>query len=770
MKRYFPTALALAITAFFLLIAFTGLDWTSSSLLTSMDMRWLDTKFRLRGVNVPGDDVLIVGVDDRTLDIIGSARTFERSHAARLVDQLSAAGASVIGFDIFFEDPESRTPENDLLFAEAIERAGNVVMAISIDLESSVGERREVQELPPQFQQFVIEKNVFPAFRNGQNESGRLIQGQNLLDDLPIPILGAAASTFGFVNFSTDTEGFLRHQPQFIEWGGRLYPSLDLQMLKQYLGAPSVIVTFNEGGGIDQVDVGDYVIPTDQFGRFMLNFNGPNNTHNSVSWIDVEEGRVDPEVIRDKIVIVGPKAIGLGDAVPTAFDPLLPGVELHANVLDNILTRRHVTRNNTTSAIDMLLILAFGLLVAIYLPGMGATRSIFYGGVALILFTAFNIWIFLEFGWILSYVYPGLALVASSGSLVSYKYIFEEREKNKTKEIFSHYLDQAVIDQVVDQPEKLKLGGEKHELTVLFSDIRGFSTFSEKMTPQELVGFLNTYFDRMTGLIFKNLGTLDKLIGDAVMCFWGHPIQTKDHALRATVAALEMMEAVYEMQQTVELPGGHKFDIGIGVNTGEMVVGNMGSQSRFSYTVMGDDVNLGSRLEGLNKFYGTNILITDTTFECVKDRIFCRELDRVTVKGKNQAVTIYEPLGMMPPPEENRGPGHERRQNPTFWKWLKAAYVMARHGERRRGVDRRHGSADLIVDPGWEKIRRIFENALALYRQADFDAADKEFDHVMSLRPGDGPSRMMKARIEKVRMEFTGAAATFDSVHKFDEK
>ena len=245
----------------------------------------------------------------------------------------------------------------------------------------------------------------------------------------------------------------------------------------------------------------------------------------------MEEGRVDPSIFRDKIVIVGPHAIGLGDVVPTPFDPVLPGVELHANVIDNIISQRYLVRSTMTTMVDLGLILVFGLAVALYMPKMGATRSIFYASLALLLFTAFNVWVFLQFRWILSYIYPGLALATTSGSLIAYKYLTEEREKKKTKQVFSHYLDQAVIDQVIDQPEKLKLGGEKHELTVLFSDIRGFSTFSERMTPQELVGFLNTYFDQMTDIIFKYKGTLDKLIGDAVMCFWGHPIEIKEHAL-----------------------------------------------------------------------------------------------------------------------------------------------------------------------------------------------------------------------------------------------
>ena len=758
--------MVIVITFLFVVLAVNRLDWTGSDFLASLDMRWLDTKFRWRGEQAPGDEVIIVAIDERTLaELGGSARTMIRTVPARMVDAIAAAGARVIGFDVLYSEADISSVENDRLFAEAIERAGNVVMGVYLDLESTTGERGERDELSPELQELVIAKQVYPAVRQrGAGTGGTRVRGANL--SLPIPILSRAAASFGFVNFHPDTEGFLRYQPQFIEWVGRLYPSLDLQLLKGYLGAPSVTVTMQDDR-IEQVQVGDYIVPTDRFGRFMVNYNGPGGTHETVSMVDVMEGRVDPEVLRDKVVIFGAPAIGLGDVVPTSFDPVLPGAELHANVIDNILHQRYLMRNSMTAMIDVGLIVLFGLLVAFYLPKMGATRSLFYTTLALMAFTAFNIWIFLEFRWVLSYVYPGLALVTTSGSLISYKYLTEEREKKRTKQVFSHYLDQAVIDQVIDQPEKLQLGGEKHALTVLFSDIRGFSTFSEKMTPQELVGFLNTYFDQMTNIVFKYQGTLDKLIGDAVMCFWGHPIETEQHALRSTIAALEMMKVVREMQETVKLPDGHRFDIGIGLNTGEMVVGNMGSQRRFSYTVMGDDVNLGARLEGLNKFYGTNILITDTTYESVKDRVFCRELDRVKVKGKDHAVTVYEPLGLKPSEIEHRK--SERRGEATLWKKLKGAYVLARHGERR-GSDRRQGSADLLVDPSWEEIKTMFEHALGLYQRGDFDGADKAFDHVLALRPGDGPSKMLKSRIEKMRIEYAGATTAFDPVYKFDEK
>jgi adenylate cyclase len=262
MKRRFPTILAITVTFLFAVLATNRLDWTdSSTFLTSLDLRWLDTKFQLRGRLVPGDEVIIVGLDDRTMDSLGSARTFERKHVPALIDQISAAGPRVIGFDILYEDEDASDPRNDALFAEAIERAGNVVLAVRLDLESTTGESGERQELDPDFQELVVQKQVFPAVRQrGTNTGASMIQGYDL--SMNLPIHNQAAATFGFVNFHPDAQGFLRYQPQFIEWGGRLYPSLDLQLLKLYLGAPSVTIAMQDNR-VEQVQVGDYVIPTD---------------------------------------------------------------------------------------------------------------------------------------------------------------------------------------------------------------------------------------------------------------------------------------------------------------------------------------------------------------------------------------------------------------------------------------------------------------------------------------------------------------------------
>jgi adenylate cyclase len=453
--------------------------------------------------------------------------------------------------------------------------------------------------------------------------------------------------------------------------------------------------------------------------------------------------------------------------VKSPFDPQLPAMELHANVIENFIHQNFIYRTEITKIIDILLILAFGAVLGFYLPRMNATRSVVYTALLLVAFATLNILSFLLFRWVLSFVYPGMALVVTSGSLISYKYFTEEKEKKRTRSMFQAYLDENVIEQLMAHPDMMKLGGEKRELTVLFSDIRGFTSFSEKMAPAEVVNFLNQYFDKMIGIIFRHKGTLDKLIGDAVMCFWGHPIQTKDHALRGVVTALEMIQGVEELRGVLVLPGGAKFEIGIGLNTGPMVVGNMGAQSRLSYTVMGDNVNLGSRLESLNKYYGTKIIISDSTFNDVKDMVFCRQLDTIQVKGKAQAVTIYEPLGMKNLEFERRKT--DRRGSLTPAKKIKRAIVMLQQGERRQG-ERRLGSAQIIVRPEQIEIASMYEHALALYRKGDFDAAEMGFDHVLTLNPGDGPSRLMKSRIAKYRTEYAGDESHFDPVYKFDEK
>jgi class 3 adenylate cyclase len=417
--------------------------------------------------------------------------------------------------------------------------------------------------------------------------------------------------------------------------------------------------------------------------------------------------------------------------------------------------------------IDLATIAILGLVVGLFLPRTNTRSGAILSVFLFLVMAAFNYWAFARLQRLLSFAYPALSLAITSLGLLSYQYLTEEKKKQRMKRAFQHQLDPRLVDELVAHPELLKLGGDKREMSVLFSDIRGFTSFSEKMAATEVVHFLNQYFQTMQTIIWKNHGTLDKFIGDAVMCFWGAPLETKDHASRSVVTALEMIQAVEDLRGVLVLPGGGKFDIGIGVNTGPMIIGNMGSMERVNYTVVGDDVNLGSRLESLNKFYGTKIIIADSVYEKVKDLILCRELDTIQVKGKSQAITIYEAMGMRRLEFERRRT--DRRGPLTLRKRLVRTLMLLMHGERRH-ENRRLGSAKLIVKPEQEEIAAMYEHALALYRKADYDAAEIGFDHVLSLNPDDGPSRLMKDRIAKYREEAAAAAtAAFRTIEVSDK-
>jgi adenylate cyclase len=769
LKRRVSALLALVLTLAFAWLAINNLDFTNRTglggFLTAVEMRALDVKFQIRGARPGASEIVIVGVDDRTIKKLGSARLFQRSNFATLVDKIAEGKPKAVGFDISFEDKDASSSENDTKLAKSVEGAKSVVLGLISYFEKTQGPKRRLDTLDPEMQQLVAERQIF-AVESNPNPATNFHRASDVKRNLPE--LTKAAAYFGFLNFALDTEGKLRYQPQVVEYNGRLYPSLDLQLLRLYLNTPlSVTVNEKADGHIESVQVGDYNIPTDDFGRVMIDYSGPAGTYQTLSMVDVMEGQLKSDVFKDKIVLIGAPTIGLNDVVATPFGPdPVPGVELHANFIDNVLHGRYLYRNSTLKLIDLGLIIVFGLVLGLLLPRMNAARSVVYMLMLISTFSLFNLWAFLQLKWVLSWVYPFVSIVVTSGSLISYKYLGEEREKKRTKQTFQSYLDQHVVEQVLNNPDMLKLGGEKRDLTVLFSDIRGFTSFSERMGAEEVVHFLNQYFEKMQAIIFKHQGTLDKLIGDAVMCFWGAPIETKDHALRGVMTALEMIRAVEDLRGVLVLPGGAKFDIGIGLNTGPMVFGNMGSPTRLSYTIMGDNVNLGSRLESLNKYYGTNILIADSTFNAVKERIFCRQLDTIQVKGKTQAVTIYEPLGLKRLEFDRRR--KDRRGEMTLRKRIIKALVLLQYGERRK-EDRRLGSPRLLVRPEQEEIATMYEHALTLYRNGDFEAADLAFDHVMALKPGDGPSSLMKSRIAKYRKE-AGAESHFDPVYKFDEK
>ena len=346
-------------------------------------------------------------------------------------------------------------------------------------------------------------------------------------------------------------------------------------------------------------------------------------------------GEIPPESLKDKLVVIGITAMGLHDFRPTAFDPIFPGVELHCTVMENIMQQHFVKR--PAGLTQLLDIGALAGIALIFLVAQLFARGIVLAGIAagmLAGYAGLTHYVFVSKGLWLNNIYPFMSLVLAYSGTTMHRYMKEEREKRHIRKTFSLYVPHSVVTEMLANPERLRLGGEKRELSILFSDIRGFTTLSEERPAEELVPELNHYFTHMTEVVFNQKGTLDKYIGDAIMALFGAPLPQDDHALRACATALEMMNQLAELQEEWRNRRLPVLEIGIGINTGVAIVGNMGSERRFDYTAIGDNVNLASRLEGLTKKYGVSILISESTWKEAKDGFVARDIDIVCVKGK----------------------------------------------------------------------------------------------------------------------------------------
>src|SRR5205823_2045576 len=369
----------------------------------------------------------------------------------------------------------------------------------------------------------------------------------------------------------------------------------------------------------------------------------PGYTYPHYSLADVLVKKFRAETFKGTIVLIGATATGIGDLRTTPYGGLdYPGVEIHANVIDNILHQSFLVRGAKQTLTDVLLILVFGFPLGIWMA-LVSPRWMWFGAFLCAPLVALDYWAFLH-DWWLNLTVPALTLAANVLLVSLYRSLFEEKEKRRVRSAFGQYLSPEVIRRLLLNPQLVE--PRRTEISVMFSDIRGFTTISEKLDAQDLAHFLNLYLSDMTRIVFDRHGTLDKYIGDAVMAFWGAPFEEPGHAVRACESSLDMMKRVGELQKQWEAEGKPRLDIGIGLNTGVASVGNMGSSLRYGYTALGDTVNLSSRLEGLNKDYGTHIIVNESTYNAVKDSDFIfRELDLIRVKGKLQPVTIYELVG-----------------------------------------------------------------------------------------------------------------------------
>ncbi len=740
--------------------------------LETIEVRSLDARFRMRGPRPIDDRIVIVGLDEKTLQQVGSF-PIARNYYAQAVDKLSAGGARVIGFDFDFPTPEKnsavealkkletefatsspavvekireiqRSSDNDAILAESVKKAGNVVLG-HIFLDAERAKSQDVKTA--QDYVYVLSDHPFPQMRPEK-------QGANLNIDKawndPIAgregpvmygiepnlrLLAESAKSYGFFNYNPDRDGIYRKALSLIRYHQedcahapigecQWYPSLPLEMLKVAENIKDQSMVGNVSSvGMGSIEVGPYTFATEADGSFLINFAGPFKTYPHCSMADVINGAEPcaPGRFAGKIVLMGPTAIGIGDLRPMPFQSSdYMGVELHANVLDNMLNgdkpgRGFLKRGANEEVVDIVFILAFGLGMGFLFARLKPLQSTFSMIAALAAFLGAVYFAFSHWGMWLYVVIPAGTLVVNYGAITSFRMVFEEREKRKVRRTFERYVSPGVIRLIEENPKKyFKTGGELKELSIMFSDIRSFTTIAEGLTPDQLVHLLNEYLGEMTDILFKRWGTLDKYIGDALMGFWGSPFPQEDHAVRACAAALDMSARLEELNLKWEVEGKKPLEIGIGINTGQVNVGNMGSNRRFAWTVMGDHVNLASRLEGQNKEYHTARIISEFTYASVKDHYVCRDLDRIRVKGKLKPVKIYELMAFAK--DANKYADLTSRWNDACGAYYRQAWdeaiqkfeaLLSRYpddGPSHTFLKRSHKKLVEVPDPNWDGV------------------------------------------------------------------
>ncbi len=608
------------------------LFWKSPYFLDVIELKVYDTKMRLKHSSSPYSDIVIVAVDERSINEIGRW-PWKRTKIANLITKLASYGSNLIVLDMVFSEPTQRNL--DLKLAKAINKSKNVILGYYFLPEAT--------QMPSDEALQSLQENAIKQILFLKNANPSYIPHFNYVE-LNLPMFQKNALAVGSINVIPDKDGVIRKAYLIFSFKNLFYPSLAFASVicKKKVNPFLEISNY----GISNLYIDNEIIPVNESGALWINFYGPPKTFPYFSATDIIHDRVNSKIFKNKIVFVGITEIGLADFRPTPTHPLFPGIEINATIASNILQNHYLIKNNFTESVDIAFIFLFPILLGI---SLSYTQKTWQGILILILVSLIHIllnyFFFSKCQLILNFTYPMLALVFTSIFVETYRNIIIERKSKYLKKAFSSYVSPEVVEQIITHPEQLRLGGEKREITVLFSDIRNFTTISEDFPPEKLVTFLNEYLGPMTKCIMKQKGTLDKFIGDAIMAIFNAPVTLSDHADRACFTALEMLDTLDRLNKYWQSKNFPILNIGIGINTGVAVIGNMGAEVRFNYTAIGDTVNLACRLEGLNKIYGTNIIISEFTAKAIKSEFLLRELDRVKVVGKKKYITIFELMG-----------------------------------------------------------------------------------------------------------------------------
>jgi adenylate cyclase len=661
--RRFGLTRAVCVVLLFALVPLRILD---PAPLEEIRLRTFDFYQSLRPRETVSRPVVIVDIDEASIKEIGQW-PWPRTILADLVTRLTELGVVAIGFDIIFAEPDRMSPSiaatsfrnldddtrnklrtlpsNDEVFAQAIGRSRVVV-----------GQAGSATAAPRSQAEAALQTGF--AVR-GPDATPFLVTFAGLLRN--VPVIEQAAAGRGVFSVLPERDGIVRRVPLVMRAQGAMAPSLSIELLRVVTNSSAILVRTDQAG-VQSVAVPGLQVPTDQNGRFWVHFN-KHDPARYVSAKDVLQGRVPRDRVEGKLVLMGTSAVGLLDIKTTPVSAAIPGVEIHAQILESALTKSSLTYPNYAVGVELLVAVFVGLMIIIVAPMLRASTIIALGAIVAAALIGTSWYLYSQYNLLIDFTYPLISSALVYLALVFMNYVKEQKQRQQIRAAFGYYLSPALVEQLARSPEKLVLGGEERRMTVLFSDVRGFTTISEhyKHDPQGLTRLMNQFLTPLTNSIIERKGTIDKYIGDAIMAFWNAPLDDPQQEINACEAALEMLARADKLNQQfkreAEQNGGKymPLNVGIGLNTGPCVVGNMGSDFRFNYSVLGDTVNVASRLEARTKDYGVPIVIGAQTEQQAKEKFATIEIDRIQVKGKSEPETVFTVLGHA-----------ELRQDPNF--------------------------------------------------------------------------------------------------------
>jgi adenylate cyclase len=703
-----------------LLIAFAAFRIVDPAPVEEIRVRTFDTFQRFDPRKKTVRPVTIVDIDDKSMEKLGQW-PWPRTRIADLITELTRLGAVVIAFDAVFSEPDRLNPNiaadtfrnldeatreklrllpsNDQIFADAI-KASRVVLGES--------------GLPEEIAALDKTLPVTGLAMLGEEPQRFMFDFPGLLRN--VPVLEHAAAGRGLFTIRPERDGIVRRVPMIMQAQGLTMPSLTFEMLRVATGSGTILIKA-EKAGIKSVGIKGLQIPTDHNGQFWVHY-ARNDASIYVPAINVLEKNVAPDMIAGKLVLIGTSAVGLNDIKTTPVSRAMPGVEIHAQVLESALTGAVISQPIYGIAIEFTTALLFGLLVIAFAPAFGPVTLVALGAVFATALIGTSWYFYTQYKLLIDFTYPLLSTTAIYLTLIFSSFVREQAQRKQIRGAFAQYMSPVLVEQLAQSPEKLVLGGEEREMTIMFSDVRGFTTISEsyKHDPQGLTALMNRFLTPLTNAILARNGYIDKYMGDAIMAFWNAPLDDPQHEINACEAAIDMLERIDELNKVREREaqeGGHAhipINVGVGLNTGIGVVGNMGSDLKFNYSVLGDSVNLASRLEGQSKEYGFPIIIGSRTAMAIKDRFAILELDFIMVKGKTEPEVIYAVAGREDTAQSGR---FQRLRNLTIemlacyrsrdWEGALAAI------ERGRSTDERH-SLELLYNLYDARIRNYIDN------------------------------------------------------------